>query len=476
MANLISPLQTGEGRIFINPEEYGGTTSFEFHNCMKIDGLDKTIGEAEPVYCPDPSRYDEFIEVAVIKGAESRWSSSLSGKLYGDGMSPLELLSVQRTPVTLQIHYGRCTRPDDFNAFDSAIVLEDVRISSYALSALTAANPGERGMIEETSNISAGNMYRIFNPQVVSAKTGMNLTLVGLTNIDTKVCGLSTSIRGNGAKVWAFISIDDAYVFHYTLDGGATWIDSATTKAPGEWETIVINDGSYFYLANDEIVYRISISSVINGEVPSVETVATLGDTDLIITDISATDSTIWVLAADGTTTQIYTIDKGTGTVALVEEIALTTSYKIKAFDDTTVVFTHGSGLYSYMNSNGAFVVASAVGASPLIDLHMFDESNWVAASASGVYVTGDAGLTWQNRLTMTGGAKMTWYDNLTGYLLLTSAVYRTIDSGRTWKLVASFSSDSVVAINVSEANPNIFMLQTKTGLATTTLKSQVGN
>jgi hypothetical protein len=60
---VFNPVFTGEGRVFINEEGYGGGTKFKYHNNMKIDGLDRSLGDYEPVYLPDPNNYDEFVEV-----------------------------------------------------------------------------------------------------------------------------------------------------------------------------------------------------------------------------------------------------------------------------------------------------------------------------------------------------------------------------------------------------------------------------
>jgi hypothetical protein len=83
---------------------YGGGTKFKYHNNMKIDGLDKFIwGTIEPVYLPDPNNYDEFVEVGSIKGAASRVTSTLSGKLPINTYSGLELLADRGLRTTISV-------------------------------------------------------------------------------------------------------------------------------------------------------------------------------------------------------------------------------------------------------------------------------------------------------------------------------------------------------------------------------------
>jgi len=132
MAKL-NPALTGQGRVFINVDGEGCGKTYTYYNCMKVDGLDKSLGDITSIYCPDPNQYDTFIEVESIKGTDSRFTSTLSGKWPIDSQSPLEELLNQGCPFSLQVHYGRCTRPDSFTEFESALIITDSFITKGSI-------------------------------------------------------------------------------------------------------------------------------------------------------------------------------------------------------------------------------------------------------------------------------------------------------------------------------------------------------
>src|SRR5688572_26502170 len=95
---------TSDARVFIAPRGIGCGRRYDYHNCMKMTGVSKSFGESEPVYCPDPTRSGQFIEVATIQGTEDRWSGSLSGPKPLGVRSVLEYLSKQRCEFDAQVH------------------------------------------------------------------------------------------------------------------------------------------------------------------------------------------------------------------------------------------------------------------------------------------------------------------------------------------------------------------------------------
>jgi hypothetical protein len=165
---------TSNGRIFIAEEGVGSGCEYSYHNCMRLDGLEKNYGEVEPLYCPDPERSGEFTEVAFIRGAEGRWGTNMVGRLPADYRSVLLRLAERRCSFDMQVHFGRCYHPADFDNYEGALALEDVVISNYSTDPLGALGPDERGLVNETVAITASQVYPIH-------RLGANKILQNLT-------------------------------------------------------------------------------------------------------------------------------------------------------------------------------------------------------------------------------------------------------------------------------------------------------
>lgn len=479
MNSLIKPLQTGEGRIFINTGGFGVDTSFDFHNCMKIDGLDKSFGDVEPIYCPDPRQYDSFIEIDVVRGADSRWTSTLSGKLPATAYSPLETLAIQKCPFNLQVHYGRCARPDDFNTFDSAIVLIDVRLTGYNLSTLTALNPGERATIDESAAISAKNMYRLFTPELVQiAQTAINgAKVTGLTHVDIQSCGATCLARSDGNQAWAAVRQGTNTEIMYTKNGGTTWtVTSAGVPATpsANWNVHMLSAGGFLYLnrydnSNNVYIYTIDLKELLDNNVIVRKELIVINTFNIF--DMAESENYVWVVGADSGTSdgKLYKIDKITGTVTLAHSVTTGETFNsVAAFSDTDIFIGTGVGKYWVSNASGVFTEGSISDlvtlSATLEDVHMFDELHWIVSSIYGVYATNDAGTNWSLTLGFSslGKPQMTWYDNITGYMQLDDYVYRSVDSGNSWKKILTFSALNSLTIKLSPYNPNIFMMISK--------------
>lgn len=157
----IQPALNKDSRIFIsvNDERY------QYYHFMKLDTIDKSYGEVNSVWCPDPDRYSHFIEADTFISGEGRYSASLMGRLPKDKVSKLKELSDIGCTFNVQAHFGICNKPYDFNDFDSAIILENVTITNYSTESLGALSPDEAAMINETVSISFENLYFIYKLQ-----------------------------------------------------------------------------------------------------------------------------------------------------------------------------------------------------------------------------------------------------------------------------------------------------------------------
>ena len=471
MANIIlNPVFTGEGRIFINPQGYGGGTKFNYHSSMKIDGLDRSLGDYEPVYLPDPNNYDEFVEVGSIKGAASRVTSTLSGKLPINTYSGLELLADRGCAFNLQVHYGRCTRPDDFATFESAIIIKEARLTSYNLSTLVASNPSERALIDETAGLNAKSFYRVFNQNFLEVTPNLTGRALKVIHADLQGCSELCSAYRDGNKIWIALVDTTLLGLSVTKDGGLTWSQNTAsgsiTFAATHNDALLAVGGSYlFWSTTNGIdttdVYATDLADVIN--VGSGTAIPLFTATTFRVKDYVVTEAYIYVVGCDvdGASGKVYRIDKSTLTLDVIfDDIDGVTS--IDALDDNVVIIGTYTGQYWISEVSGFFAYGDEIGPDPITHIKMHDDVHWIATTDSDVYVTNDAGVTWTMtyRIALDGeNALVTWYDNLVGYMIYGAHIFRTIDSGTTWKKIYSNGAGDVsLSISISPYNPNLFM------------------
>src|SRR3989304_6264855 len=81
----------GESRVWVAEEGAGPGNVFTYQGCMKIGDTSWPQGDLTRIECPSPDRYNEFVEVAAVQGAQERVSTQLMGRYPRDLSTLLEL-------------------------------------------------------------------------------------------------------------------------------------------------------------------------------------------------------------------------------------------------------------------------------------------------------------------------------------------------------------------------------------------------
>ena len=85
MSNLSgTPGLTGQSRVFLIPRRARFDHEPAYQGCVKAGSPSWGLGDRTKIECPDPDRYEGFIETASIKGARDRPSISLMGRYLVD--------------------------------------------------------------------------------------------------------------------------------------------------------------------------------------------------------------------------------------------------------------------------------------------------------------------------------------------------------------------------------------------------------
>ena len=168
------------------PGRAGPDRAPKYESCMKTTGLDYKQGDVTPVYEPDPNGYGKFKQAAKIKGTPDRPSTSLVGKYSASLLSTLLGLVKNGCPSDVQLHMGKCQDASVFNGFSKALIFEDLDYSSYGTDDLGALTPDDNKEINETTDISATNVYEVV-PLAFGVKAA---DIVTKEVVDGKICDM----------------------------------------------------------------------------------------------------------------------------------------------------------------------------------------------------------------------------------------------------------------------------------------------
>lgn len=477
-------LLTSQARIFIAERRIGCKKEYDYYNCMRIGGLSKTFGSVTPIWCPREDLPGQFEVVEQVSGDESRWSTELSGFKPLGTRSVLERLVRRRCPVDIQIHFGKCFDLSDFNSFDSAIVLEDVVLSSYSLDSLVAIQPSENQAITETVSVTAGEAYEIFcvEPYAVASSITRTRTIVDVVACEavcTDECVVPCSV------FYGYYSTTTGIVLLQSTNGGGIWREYPLngvifdTTQPLRAFHIFCTAEAVIIIGNtateNGVVVRVEFEDLDSTNITTFAT-ETLGHSVL---NAQYVDNEIVYFDAGGT---VYALNPSSLTSEEIEGFSASLWTAISALDSDNIIVGSAGGTIENL-VNGRTITTSTVTndagdqicAISALAMRTCDE--WYAGDCDGnIYCTTDGGATWEQSATVAGAPVAIEFATETiGYMLTYSPanIYRTIDGGATWRQV----TDSRNAIDeagslwhglaVCHHDPNIFVATGRIGTAT---------
>lgn len=480
---MFKPALNSDSRIFIAPRRAGCGNRYDYHACMRMDSVEKSFGDTTPIYCPS-DRAGQFEEVAQISGGDSRWTSSLVGRLPLDYQSIISQLANARCAFDVQVHFGRCNNPTDFNQFDMAWVFENVAISSYSLGTLGALSPDERATIDESVSFSAEKAYQVFQSNYTNV--GANITnggIVAITNGNVVDCGADCFERcahfyGLKLPTTPLVS-SDIYII-WSTDSGQTWNEillpcSAVLTGTPYAAYNIQSDGENLYIVLDEVggnghLYIVSIAQILAGSITTTFYSPLLNLRNYAVRLIG---NQLWFAGTNG---RLSFFDKNNYSITtlLNGTVFTNTWYSIGAVgsDNSNIIVGGGSGFFVARRNGGAFtqipVIVNGVTVTDTIaSVHMKTENEWLLGTLDGRLIcTVDGGRTFRLIATFAGCVeKIEFSTKNVGYLITKTPgqLWRTIDGGATWLLVPDkfnliTNTAQLLALAVCPDNVNHFI------------------
>lgn len=452
-----TPLKTGQTRVFLieGRADPGNEPSYEYQ--YRMGSVSQGFGDETRIELPDPSNYDGFEEVATIKGATERVTTSLEGLYTRDLLSELLKLAQRGCPYDIHLHGGACSDPQVFNTFEKALVFEKASTTNWGTEDLGALNSDENAEIRETGDISAMNIYEVLQ-LTIQKLAGSTITneIVDVTYCDRIACGDCDEISDGISKAYAIsksaggspstpadvVFTDDAWesTFAHDIESLGASDDPDAIDCVGDYVVVVSNTkGSLHYAeksdfkdGGDPSFTEIS-TGVVSGAEPN--DIYSLGRKAFVVGDSG------YVYKTTDPTAGLTVVDAGEATVDDLNRVhAITEDFAVAVGENGAVIWTENGNTWGAVSTKPVGVGVN------LNTVFAKNENEWWAGSDAGsLYYTKDKGDTWTEK-TFTGSGAGAVHDvvfatDSIGYLAHATAtpagrILRSYDGGYSWQVL----------------------------------------
>lgn len=476
----MTTVRTPFSRVFTIEDRAGPANVPLYQGRARASSPSWSLGDRTPVREPDPNRYGAFKVVDAIKGERGLPALSVEAR-YGYTVSEFLRMARRGCPLDIQVHFGQCQDPRDFNGgWDKILVLEGADISTWGSGELGALEQGEDAVVNETIDTNALDMYEL-KQLLLSELAAAQIVgeVIDVAICDAVTCGACGVPSSGCNKVFAITTLISGSPglpaeLIYSDDGGETIGETnvstlAVNMAPsalacvGIYLVVISNgDDSLHYapivdiLAGTETWTEVTTGIVLAG---SPNDIFSLGSGfTWIVGDVG------YVYFSDDITAGVEVQDAGVATIQNLNAI--------HGVDEDHLVAVGASNavIYTTDGENWASVTGPAVGVA-LNTVWMKSKDEWFVGTAGGrLYYTSNAGTTWTEKTFPGSGAgqvrDIVFATPTVGYLAHSTAapagrILRSVDGGNSWYVLPEGTgsipvNDYVAALAVSGDCPNI--------------------
>lgn len=437
-------------------------------------------GDNTRIRIQDPDAYGRFITKGKVSGEQGAPELTLMSK-YQMSASELLKLAKKRCDFDVQLHFGLCKDPRNFNlGWNKILVVESVRVTNYSTTELGAMDDSAQAVVNEEVPVSGEDAYEILPISFASkASNEVVREVMDIIVCDAQACA-DCGIPSDGCNVvFAIIKSSDSSPgvpseVVFTDDGGLTWADTdITTLGVTEDPSAAVCVGTNLVVISQESVslHYADIAAILLGTETwaEVSTGFVVGGAPRAV--YSPSSAHVWIVGAGG---YVYFTNDPTSSVS-VQDAGVATTQQLNAIHgiDVDNIVAVGASNAVIRTSNGGLTWESITGPAVGVALNtvfMVDENVWFIGTAAGtLFYTVDGGVTWAAKGFPGSGAGQVRHIVFTtptvGYMSHSTAapagrILRTVDGGYSW-YVAPEGTTSIPANDYLNklavcANPNI--------------------
>ncbi len=443
-------VQSGFSRVFLIESQAGPAHTPSYQGLWRAGAVSWDQGDVTRTYKPDPDQYDKFVVDYKTVGEPGSPEVPITARYTMDA-SKLLKLARNGCDHDLQIHFGKCRDPRDFNGgWEKILILESARITTYGTGELGALDPTQRAPVDEEVPFSGEDLYEVSRLGLaMKGKTDTVREIVDILVCDSATCGLCGLPSDGCSTVLALMN--PAYAGRmtvlYSIDGGITWTSSsvatANVNATGDQifcigqYTVVLSeyDAAYYYTPTADLLAGTAVWVKMSTGIVALHPPRCGFSAGTIYNWFAGVDGVIYF--TDNITTGVTIQDPGTATVEDINCIHGIDELHLVAVGDNNACITTTNG-----GDTWAPVTGPAAGIN-LTCVWMKSEYIWLIGTANGkLYYTQDGGKSFVEKA-FTGSGAGVVYDikfttNSVGYMSHATAapsgrILRTIDGGYSW-------------------------------------------
>lgn len=452
-------IKSGQGALFLQPG--GPGTPLYYLGCHSLGDVDAPKGDLTLRYCPDPSAPNKWKVVSSWRGAPGPVTTSLEV----DITETADWLEKVNCPANLYVLQNSCGRMDNPLNYARGFLFSNSQITNEGLTGLVAKDPDSQDQAVMTFDISAEELFRVFEFDVATQGIGETEDLTDIAfggrSQCSGPCGANQELCDFGVVVGksAAGSPSNLATPWITTDGGDNWAASATQPfaSSEDISSVVVfdmdKDTRRIMVARGttdagnpaEIAYSDDSGATwTNVNVGSTNGQYVLGPNGLIALDRYH----LWLVTTGG---YIYFSSDG-GATWITQDAGLVTSnnlYAVDFIDDNTGFAVGVSDTILYTLDGGAnWTTASATGSGDdILSVAVHDRYVvWVSTSGGEMWRTSNGGTTWTEYTGFSGTGTgsipaQSWFNQSIGAFIHNTAapvgsLHFTIDGGQNWRSV----------------------------------------
>lgn len=442
-------------RVFSIEDRAGPANVPVYEGQARAMGPAWAFGDRTPIREPDPDRYGAFRIVDAIKAERGLPSLSLENR-YQYTVSEFLRMARRGCPIDIQVHFGKCQDPRDFNGgWEKVLVLEGADFSNFSTNELGALEQGEDAVVNETVDFNALDMFEITQISFAElAGTEIIGEVVAVSICDSVTCG-ECGLPSTGCDRFFAITITQTgspglpAELIYSQDGGTTIGETTVTtlgatEDPSDMACVGTN---LAIVSNDSCsIHYADITDIIDGTETWTEIATGLtcpnGEPNAIF---SRGSRFTWIVGDGG---YIYFSNDITAGVTTTQDAGVATTedlQDIHGVDDLNLVAV-GDNNAVVRTQNGGTTWESITGPAVGIVLNtvwMRTDEEWFVGAANGrLYYTRNGGTSWTEKAFPGSGdgqvRDVQFATPTVGAMahdtsLVVGRILRTIDGGQSW-------------------------------------------